>query len=284
MKVITSLTEMQNLCLQLKRAGKSIGFVPTMGYLHEGHLELMTVARAENDILLTSVFVNPLQFGPNEDFDKYPRDAAGDEAKANSVGVDYFFYPHVDDMYPTKLATTMTVNARTDVLCGASRPGHFDGVVTVLAKLFNIVLPDHVYMGTKDAQQVAVVEQFVADYNFPLQIIPVPTVRERDGLAKSSRNVYLTDDERSLAPKLYASLTKAADRINNGETCPEKIVSLVKQELEQIKETTIDYVDLYHYPSLELVTTISGQIIIALAVKFKNARLIDNLIIEVDEK
>ena len=280
MKVITSLTEMQNITKMYKRAGKSIGFVPTMGYLHEGHLELMKVARRENDIVVTSVFVNPLQFGPNEDFDQYPRDAAGDEAKARTVGVDYFFYPHANEMYPTKLATTMSVNARTDVLCGASRPGHFDGVVTVLAKLFNLILPDNVYMGTKDAQQVAVVQQFVADYNFSLQIIPVPTVREQDGLAKSSRNVYLSADERAQAPKIYAALQAAENLIKNGEKSVANVTDLVTANLATISGTKIDYVHVYRYPDLQPLTSITGRLIIAVAVKFAKARLIDNIIIE----
>ena len=283
MKVITTLHEMQNITKTYKGMGKSIGFVPTMGYLHEGHLELMKVARAENDVLITSVFVNPLQFGPNEDFDKYPRDTEGDEAKARSVGVDYFFYPHQGEIYPTKLATTMTVERGADVMCGASRPGHFDGVVTVLAKLFNIILPDRVYMGTKDAQQVAVVEQFVADYNFPLQIIPVPTVRESDGLAKSSRNVYLSSEERAQAPKIYASLLKAESLVRNGEKNLAKVIDCVKTELLLIEDTTVEYVEMYSYPTLQKLQAASGKIVIGVAVKFKNARLIDNLIIEIGE-
>lgn len=283
MKVITSLREIQDLCLRLKKMGKSIGFVPTMGYLHEGHLELMNVARRENDVLVTSVFVNPLQFGPNEDFEKYPRDAAGDETKARSVGVDYFFYPHVDEIYPMPLATTMTVNARNSVLCGASRPGHFDGVVTVLAKLFNLVLPDRVYMGTKDAQQVAVVEQFVTDYNFPLQIIPVPTVREHDGLAKSSRNVYLTVDERAQASQLYASLKAAENLIKNGESSADKVMNHINDCLADLLESwaKLDYIALYSYPDLQPIQVVTDRLIIAVAVKFSKARLIDNIIIEV---
>jgi len=277
---------MQDLCLQLKRAGKSIGFVPTMGYLHEGHLELMNVARRENDVVVTSVFVNPLQFGPNEDFDKYPRDADGDEAKARSAGVDYFFYPHVDEMYPVPLATTMTVNARTDVLCGASRPGHFDGVVTVLAKLFNLVLPDRVYMGTKDAQQVAIVEQFVKDYNFPLQIVPVPTIREEDGLAKSSRNVYLTTDERAQASQLYAALQGAEGLIQNGESAVDKVVDYVNNYLTDLWNlgVELDYIAIYSYPDLQLAPILTGRLIIAVAAKFSKARLIDNIIIEAGDK
>ena len=282
MKIITSLREIQDLCLRLKKMGKSIGFVPTMGYLHEGHLELMNVARRENDVLVTSVFVNPLQFGPNEDFDKYPRDADGDEAKARSVGVDYFFYPHVDEMYPSPLATTMVVNSRTDVLCGASRPGHFDGVVTVLAKLFNLVLPERVYMGTKDAQQVAVVSQFVVDYNFPLQIVPVPTVREHDGLAKSSRNVYLTAHERAQASQLYGSLKAAENLIQNGESSVDKVADYVKEHLADLWNSGVelDYIAIYSYPDLQPTQVVSGRLILAVAAKFSKARLIDNIIIE----
>lgn len=283
MEVVTSIKKMQEICLDLRTKGSTIGFIPTMGYLHEGHLTLMETARKANDIVITSVFVNPLQFGPNEDFDKYPRDAAGDEDKARNVGVDYFFYPHVDEMYPKKLATTMTVTAGANVLCGSSRPGHFDGVVTVLAKLFNLVLPHKVYMGTKDAQQVAVVTQLVADYNVPTEIVPVPTVRESDGLAKSSRNVYLSDEERMQSPKIYAALLNAKAFIEQGETNPKTVITKLKSDLSLIEGAIVDYAHMYSYPALENMTTIDERIVLAVAVKFTNARLIDNIIIEIGE-
>jgi len=282
MQVITSIEEMQGICRDHYRNRKSIGFVPTMGYLHEGHLALMHEARRENDIVVVSVFVNPLQFGPSEDFESYPRDAERDEELARELGVDYFFYPTREDMYPTPLNTKLVCTGRVDVLCAKLREGHFDGVVTVLAKLFNIVFPDHVYMGLKDAQQVAVVQGFVEDYKVPTKVIPIATVREADGLAMSSRNVYLTEEERRLAPKLQASLLKAKQLVEAGERDPATIIRMVSDELSEIN-ADIDYVELYAYPTLEIVEKLNGLVLLAIAVKFSQARLIDNVIIEVGE-
>ena len=282
MQVITSVCEMQDICKTYYRAGKTIGFVPTMGYLHEGHLALMKEARKENDIVIVSVFVNPLQFGPNEDFESYPRDVKRDEELANELGVDYFFLPSIDAIYPEPLNTKLVAERRVNALCGRKREGHFDGVVTVLTKLFNIVFPDHVYMGLKDAQQVAVVQGLVDDYYIPTKIVPVATVREEDGLAKSSRNVYLNDNERKLAPKLYESLQKAERLIKNGERNPETVLKLVKDELAKIN-ADVDYVEIYAYPTFEILAKLTGKIVLALAVKFSQARLIDNIIIDVSE-
>ena len=208
MKVITTIKELQQVIQRTKKQQNTIGFVPTMGFLHEGHCALLKQARNENDIVVLSIFVNPLQFGPTEDLDRYPRDFDQDQKVAEKIGVDYLFHPSVSEMYPYEPSVTLTVNRRTDVLCGASRPGHFDGVATVLTKLFHIVQPDKVYFGKKDAQQVAVVHGLVTDFNFPLEIIAVDTVREEDGLAKSSRNVYLTAQERVQAPNTVSKLTK----------------------------------------------------------------------------
>jgi len=282
MQVVTSIAKMQRVCKAHYRAKHTIGFVPTMGYFHEGHLALMKKARAENDIVVVSVFVNPLQFGPNEDFGSYPRDAERDEELARELDVDYFFYPSSEDMYPKPLETVLVCKGRVDVLCGKRRIGHFDGVVTVLAKLFNIVFPDAVYMGMKDAQQVAVIQGFVDDYNIPTIIVPVATVRETDGLAMSSRNVYLSAEERREASKLYGSLERAKRLARAGERDPAAVLRLVRDELLQIEGADIDYIELYDYPTLEVVEKLRGEVLLAIAVKFSRARLIDNVIIEVE--
>lgn len=212
MIVVTTIKEMQQKMIEYRKQGKTIGFVPTMGYLHEGHVTLLKEARKENDIVVLSVFVNPLQFGPNEDFDRYPRDIVRDEQIAKDAGVDVLFYPAVAEMYPRPLSVQVVVKERVDVLCGKSRPGHFDGVATVLTKLFHIVMPTRAYFGMKDAQQVAVVDGLIRDFHFPIELVAVPTVREADGLAKSSRNVYLSEEERKEAPALYAALKKSESR------------------------------------------------------------------------
>lgn len=282
MKIYTKIDELQSEILKQKSTGKSIGFVPTMGYLHEGHASLMQRARTENDLVVVSIFVNPLQFGPKEDLASYPRDFERDQQVAVNNKVDYVFYPEVKEMYPNEPAVTVTVKDRTDVLCGKSRPGHFDGVATVLTKLFHITLPDRVYFGMKDAQQVAVIDSLINDFNFPIEIVPVQTVREEDGLAKSSRNINLLPDEREQAPKIYQGLKQAELAIRAGEKDPSKIISLVKSFLNANIEGTIDYLELYSYPNLKEIDQIKGKIIIAVAVKFNKVRLIDNLIIELN--
>lgn len=281
MNIIKTIQEMQAIIKQAKREGKSIGYVPTMGYLHEGHLTMMKQARENNDLLVISVFVNPLQFGPNEDFDAYPRDIDWDATLAQNAGVDYLFYPDTEEMYPNKMSISVNVNERVDVLCGRKRNGHFDGVATVLLKLFTIIGPDRTYFGLKDAQQVAVVDGLIKDYNFPIELVPVPIVREEDGLAKSSRNVYLDEKERAEAPELYKSLQKAKRMIEDGEKSPKRIISLIKDHITRHTSGVIDYVELYSYPELKPIEEISNHIIIAIAVKFSKARLIDNLTFEI---
>jgi pantoate--beta-alanine ligase len=206
MEIIREVNEMRNIIKLLKQGKKKIGFVPTMGFFHDGHLQLMKKAKEENDTVVSSVFVNPLQFGPNEDFDRYPRNEEEDIRKAEYVGVDFLFIPPLDEMYPQKMQITMTINDRIDVLCGKARPGHFDGVITVVTKLFHITQPDQVYFGMKDAQQVAVIDALIQNLNFPISLIGLPTVREEDGLAKSSRNVNLSKRERAQANWLYKAL------------------------------------------------------------------------------
>ncbi|WP_254871250.1 pantoate--beta-alanine ligase [Bacillus sp. Marseille-Q1617] len=267
-----------------KRSNDSIGFVPTMGYLHEGHLTLVEKARKHNDIVVMSIFVNPLQFGPNEDFDRYPRDIERDRKLAENSGVDILFMPDAEDMYPGTLSTTMNVTARVDVLCGKKREGHFDGVVTVLTKLFHLVQPDRAYFGLKDAQQIAVVEGLVEDYFFPVEIVRVPTVREEDGLAKSSRNVYLSEKERNEAPALYKSLQEAKNMIESREMDRDSIISEVMEFIHSRTSGRVEYVEVHSFPTLAPLERLTGEIIVAIAVKFQKARLIDNIIISLDKK
>ncbi|WP_419790832.1 pantoate--beta-alanine ligase [Staphylococcus chromogenes] len=283
-KVITTIQEMQKLTTRLRLEGKSIGFVPTMGALHEGHLTMMRQSIEYNDITVISVFVNPLQFGPNEDFDAYPRQIDQDVAAAQKIGVDYVFYPSVEEMYPHSLEITLNVGRLASVLEGAKRPGHFEGVVTVVNKLFNIVQPHVAYFGKKDAQQLAIIEQMVKEMNHPTVIQGVDIVRERDGLARSSRNVYLTEDERQQASHLYKSLQLANTLYKDGECQSDIIIEKVTEYLKTHTDGAIEEVAVYSYPELVQQTRISGQIFISLAVKFSKARLIDNIIIGDEEK
>ena len=275
MRIITTIKEMQTFSKKALRSGKTIGFVPTMGYLHEGHMSLVEEAVQQNDCVIMSIFVNPLQFGPNEDFDRYPRDLKRDEELAKLAGVDILFYPNVKEMYPKERTTRLAVQERVDTLCGESRPGHFDGVATVVMKLLQIVLPDRAYFGMKDAQQVAVIKGLVEDFNVPVEIVPCPIIREEDGLAKSSRNVYLTPTEREEAIQLSKSLDAAANAIELGETNPASIKELITSYLNQTSGV-IDYVEVLSYPALETIDVIKGNIIVAVAVQFTAARLIDN--------
>jgi pantoate--beta-alanine ligase len=281
MRVITTIKDMHTEITKLKARSKSIGFVPTMGFLHEGHLTLLKRAKEENDIVVLSIFVNPLQFGPTEDFSTYPRDFARDQSLAECEGVDFLFYPSVEEMYHHSSSVRVAVQERTDVLCGKSRPGHFDGVATVLTKLFNIVMPTRAYFGIKDAQQVAVVEGLISDFNFPIELVPVDIVREEDGLAKSSRNVNLQPEERVEAVILYKSLTAAKKAIEMGERNPQTLRDQVSDMIRSKTHGQIDYVEIYSYPQLKEIENIEGTCIIALAVKFSKVRLIDNIILEV---
>ncbi|WLR56571.1 pantoate--beta-alanine ligase [Mesobacillus subterraneus] len=282
MKIIRTITEMQEQMQKMKSEGKSIGYVPTMGFLHEGHISLMKTARPENDVLVLSIFVNPLQFGPAEDLDAYPRDFERDHLIAEDQGVDFIFYPSVEEMYPDNASVKVTVVDRTNVLCGKSRPGHFDGVATVLIKLFNIIQPTRAYFGLKDAQQVAVVDGLIKDFNFSIELIQVETVREEDDLAKSSRNVYLREDERQQAVELSRSLEMARLSIGRGERNPDELVGMMKHHIHENTSGIVDYIEIYSYPELQELETVKGKVIIALAVKFLKARLIDNIILEVE--
>ena len=278
-KCITTVKEMQKLTSQFKREGQSIGFVPTMGALHDGHLTMMRQSSAENGISIISVFVNPLQFGPNEDYEAYPRQIEQDTQAASSAGVDYVFAPSVDEMYPNTLGITLKVGRMAEVLEGAQRPGHFEGVVTVVNKLFNIIQPDRAYFGKKDAQQLAIVEKMVQDFNHPIEIRGIDIVREADGLAKSSRNVYLTEHERQEAVHLSKSLALAKEMYDDGERQSAHIIKAITDYLHNHTSGEVQEVAVYSYPELEEQEVINGQIFISLAVKFSKARLIDNIII-----
>jgi len=278
-KVITTINEMQSIVKQHQREGKTIGFVPTMGALHDGHLTMMKQSVSENDLTVISIFVNPLQFGPNEDFDAYPRQLDDDVAAVKKLQVDYVFHPSVDEMYPEELGIHLKVGHLAQVLEGAQRPGHFEGVVTVVNKLFNIVQPDYAYFGKKDAQQLAIVEKMVKDFNLPVHVIGIDIVREKDGLAKSSRNIYLTSEERKEAKHLYQSLRLAKNLYEAGERDSNEIISQIAAYLNKNISGYIDDLGIYSYPNLIQQSKIHGRIFISLAVKFSKARLIDNIII-----
>jgi len=290
MRTIRKIKEMREAiydaraAIQGKRA--TVGFVPTMGFLHDGHVSLMKRAKSEADIVVLSIFVNPLQFGPNEDFERYPRDEARDLAVAEGAGVDFVFMPDVPEMYPTPMQTNISVSGLTERLCGASRPGHFDGVATVVTKLFQIVQPDKAFFGLKDAQQVAVVKQMTEDLNMPVEIVPCDILREPDGLAMSSRNVYLTAAQRREALVLSQSLNDVRHKLEAGQAeAPETLIAGMKQRiLQAAPESVIDYIEILAYPGLTPIVSVEqlkgGQaVIVALAVKFGSTRLIDNIIV-----
>ncbi|RUT47618.1 pantoate--beta-alanine ligase [Paenibacillus anaericanus] len=292
MKVFTEISALRAYLKDTKfnaaRSGQhlSVGLVPTMGFLHEGHASLMKRARMENDLVVLSIFVNPIQFGPNEDFETYPRDAEKDLALAKQEGVDVVFLPSVEEMYPRPTKTTISVKELTAKLCGASRPGHFDGVTTVVGKLLHIVSPNHAYFGQKDAQQVAVISQMVGDLNMDVQIIPCPIVREHDGLALSSRNVYLSPEDRKAALVLSRSLQQARSKAEESEHVT---VGELRQEIQQMIQSEplaqIDYVEFTQFPGmipLDDITSLKDSeedVLIALAVRFGKTRLIDNIIL-----
>ncbi|WP_206166443.1 pantoate--beta-alanine ligase [Mammaliicoccus sciuri] len=278
-QVVERIKDMNSIVSQFISQGKTIGLVPTMGALHDGHLKMMKQSIEENDVTAVSIFVNPLQFGPNEDFDDYPRPFESDLEKLKQIGVDYVFHPTVEEMYPGELEMTITVGRLAQVLEGKKRPGHFDGVVTVVNKLFNIIQPTRAYFGRKDAQQLAIIEKMVEDFNHSVQIVPIDIVREADGLAKSSRNIYLTEEERKEAVHLSKSLTLAKKKYDEGERNSDVLIQAITQYLESNVSGDIVEVAIYSYPELEEQHTIEGQIFISLAVKFSQARLIDNIII-----
>ncbi|MGQ9512082.1 pantoate--beta-alanine ligase [Thermodesulfitimonas sp.] len=285
MQVFEDIAALRGYLAQMRAQGKRVGFVPTMGFLHRGHVALMEAAKADPavDLLVVSIFVNPLQFGPREDYREYPRDLERDKALCRAAGTDALFAPTVAEMYPEGFVTTVEVGGGvTEVLCGRSRPGHFRGVATVVAKLFNIVQPDVAYFGMKDAQQVVVIQRLVADLNFPVQIKAHPTVREEDGLAVSSRNIYLNPEERRAAPVLYRSLKLAEKAVLSGERDAAKIKELLVREIGSESLAQLDYAEVVSWPDLKPVEKIGvGPVLIAVAARFGRARLIDNVLVEV---
>ncbi|WP_028548630.1 pantoate--beta-alanine ligase [Paenibacillus sp. UNC451MF] len=285
MQIIHHIKDLRQVIKEARNARGElrVGFVPTMGYLHQGHASLLEAARKQCDLVILSIFVNPLQFGPNEDLSRYPRDEERDLAVAKATGTDIVFFPTVQEMYPNPTKTIVSVSGVTERLCGTSRPGHFDGVATVVTKLFNIVQPDFAFFGMKDAQQIAVIQQMVDDLNNPVEIVPCKIVREEDGLALSSRNVYLQPEEREQALVLSSALKMAEKFVqeHEGSLQAAELQEAVKRHIAQSSIAEIDYADILAYPSLEQVTDLRSvpAFIIALAVKFGKTRLIDNTII-----
>lgn len=266
-------------CARARVQGKSIGLVPTMGALHEGHASLIRMAVEETDFVAVSIFVNPTQFGPNEDLEKYPRTWDADVELCRSLGVDLIFAPDVSEMYPPHFTTFVEVHQLKDKLCGKTRPIHFRGVTTVVLKLFHILSPSVAFFGQKDAQQVRIIQQMVTDLNVPVQIRVGPTIREADGLAMSSRNKYLSPDERHNATVLFQSLAETEAKIDKGVTSVKELRAEIISKMEQTPGAKLDYCEIVDFTTLEPVAEVSGEVLIALAVYFGNTRLIDNLIV-----
>lgn len=270
---------MQALSKGLRLERKTIGFVPTMGALHEGHLSLIRRSKDENDVTIVSIFVNPIQFGPKEDFEKYPRDTEGDIKKLDALKTDILFLPNDKEMYPELFSTSINIGHIGEILCGISRPGHFNGVATVVTKLFNIVMPDKAYFGQKDFQQTVVIKKLVKELNFDIDVVVCPTVREPDGLAMSSRNSYLNKEERKAAVVLYRALKHGEELIRRRLDD----VSYIKREMEAViksePKANIEYVEIVDVQSLKEIKKIKKPVAICLAVKIGKTRLIDNLIV-----
>ncbi len=278
MKIFKSPKLLQNNSLKLKKDGKTIGFVPTMGYLHEGHISLIRAARRENDVVILSIFVNPIQFLPKEDYREYPRDFKRDFAIAETENVDIIFYPSSKDLYPKDYSSYVEVEGLSSILCGNSRPGHFKGVTTVCTKLFNIVQPDFVYFGQKDAQQVAVIKRMIKDLNMPFKIRVLPILREEDGLAMSSRNEYLNDTARDNAAVIYRSLKYAKKMFKDGESDASKIKSIVRKYIKKVSNVKIDYIEVVDSKSFKPIKRIKKKSVLVVAIWIDKIRLIDNIV------
>ena len=279
MEVVTRISEIQFFIRKAKESGQTIGFVPTLGYFHKGHLSLMQRAREENDFVMVSIFVNPTQFGEGEDYLKYPRDLRQDKKLAEEMGVDLIFSPQVSEMYPAGFSTFINVENLTTHLCGISRPTHFRGVTTIVAKLFNIITPDCAYFGQKDYQQLVVIRQMVNDLNLNIKIVSLPIVREKDGLALSSRNSYLNSSERKSALILYKSLQKAKEMMKSGERKTKKIIGEMEKMIRKEKLAKIDYMSICNPQTLEDVEEVKGETLVALAIWIGKTRLIDNILL-----
>lgn len=280
MKIVKTISEVRNSVKEWKKQGLSIGLVPTMGYLHEGHKSLIERAHKENDVVVVSDFVNPVQFGPNEDLATYPRDLERDAKLCEEAGAALLFNPEPDEMYFEDFHTYVNMESLSDELCGKTRPTHFRGVCTVVSKLFNIVTPDRAYFGQKDAQQLAIIRRMVRDLNFDIEIVGCPIIREKDGLAKSSRNTYLNEEERKAALILSKAVKLGMELAENGEKSADKIVSEMKKLIETEPLAKIDYVKAVDANSIEIISEMKPPVLVAIAVYIGKTRLIDNFIYE----
>lgn len=279
MKISGKIDEVRAQVKEWKKQGLSVALVPTMGYLHEGHKSLMERARKENDKVVVSIFVNPMQFGPNEDLESYPRDLDRDSKICEAAGVDLIFHPEVEEMYGPDFHAYVDMHTLPEKLCGASRPVHFRGVQTVVSKLFHIIPADRAYFGQKDAQQLAIIRRMVMDLNFDIEIIGCPIIREEDGLAKSSRNTYLSEEERKQAVILNQSLEAAMDAINAGEKDAAKVKQIIIDKLHTCPLAKIDYVEVVSFDTIQPIEKVEGAVLIAIAVYIGTTRLIDNRIL-----
>ncbi len=279
MKIVSTVEEVRAEVKKWRADGLSVGLVPTMGYLHEGHKSLIDKAVEENDKVVVSVFVNPIQFGPTEDLATYPRDLKRDSALCENAGAALIFHPEKEDMYFDDFCTYIDMENLTKGLCGKTRPTHFRGVCTVVGKLFNIVQPDRAYFGQKDAQQLAVVRRMVRDLNFNLEIVGCPIIREKDGLAKSSRNTYLSSEERKAATILHKGLLKGEELVRSGEKNVTTVVNAIREIIESEPLARIDYVEMVDFDNIQPIDTIEGSVLTAVAVYIGKTRLIDNFIV-----
>lgn len=282
-QVVHNIKEVRETVRQWRKEGLSVGLVPTMGYLHEGHKSLIDRAVSENDRVVVSVFVNPMQFGPTEDLDKYPRDLQADTRLCESSGAHLVFNPEPKEMYADGFCSFVDMVGPTAELCGKSRPIHFRGVCTVVNKLFNIVQPDRAYFGQKDAQQLSVIRRMVMDLNMPIEIVPCPIVREADGLAKSSRNTYLNTEERQAALALSRAVRLGQDCVEKGERDAQKVVGVMKACIEAEPLAKIDYVDAVDLDSVQKIDVVKGKVLFAMAVYIGKTRLIDNFIVNIED-
>lgn len=280
MKVVGTIKEVRELVKEWKKNGETVGFVPTMGYLHEGHGSLITKARENNDKVVVSIFVNPMQFGPTEDLDSYPRDLEKDSKFCESLGADLIFHPEPEEMYHDDFSSYVDMSVLTEELCGLSRPVHFRGVCTVVTKLFNIVQPDNAYFGQKDAQQLAIIKHMVQDLNMDINVVGCPIVREEDGLAKSSRNTYLSQEERKAALILSKTVKLAKELIDAGEKDADVVVAKMKENIETEPMARIDYVKAVNGLTMQQQKEIKAPMLIAMAVYIGKTRLIDNMILD----
>lgn len=278
MEIITKIKQMQAKSDELRRQGKKIGFVPTMGALHEGHVSLMRQARLDNDVVVVSIFVNPIQFNQGEDYHTYPRDFSRDEELVRGVGVEIIFYPAVKEMYPQELLTFVNVERLTEGLCGKFRQGHFRGVTTVVTKLFNIIKPHRTYFGQKDYQQAVVIKRIIEDLNFDLEMVIMPIIRDKNGLALSSRNTYLSPEERKAALVLSESLQQAKELLDLGERQAKKVINRMNDLIQAERLARVQYIEIVDSQTLEPVEIIENPVVIALAVKIGKTRLIDNML------